>query len=98
MAVVDAAHEVGLAVRGVALARQDTEGAIHVDPVRGFDLPGHVLHVLDGLLEGNGASVGLRAGETAVVVALDGPADNGAATVTRIAGLDARGALWTTFM
>lgn len=96
MAVVDAAREVGLAVRGVALARQDTEGAIHVDPVRGFELPGHVLQVLDGLLEGNGTSTALRTGESAVVVALDGPADDGAAALTRIAGLDARGALWVT--
>jgi hypothetical protein len=96
MAVIEAAREVGLVVRGVALARQDTEGAIHVDPIRGFELPGHVLHALDGLLAGNGASVGLRAGETVAVVALDSPVDSGATAVTRIAGLDTRGALWVT--
>ena len=96
MAVVDAAREAGLAVRGAALARQDTEGAIHVGPVRGFKFPEHVLHVLDDLLEGNGASVGLRAGETAVVVALGDLPDNGVATATLTAGLEGRGALWTT--
>lgn len=95
MAVVDAARTVGLTVRGVALARQDTEGSIHVGPIRGFELPGHVLQVLDGLLGGNDRSTVLRAGESAVVVAVDDP-DGGAASLARVAELDARGALWVT--
>lgn len=96
MAVVDAASDAGLTVRGVALARQDTEGAIHVGPIRGFEFPGHVLQVLDRLLEGNDSSTVLRAGESAVVVAVDAPSEGGAGALTRVADLDARGALWTT--
>jgi len=94
LAIADAARERSVAVRGVALARLDTERGIHVDPVRGFQLPGHVLRVLDRILEADETSVALKTGETAMVVSLEGQADEDIATLTKLADLDSRGALW----
>jgi hypothetical protein len=93
MAVAESARERGLTVLGAALARLDTQRSVHVTPVPGFAMPKHVLQLLDGVFVDEEGPAHLRAGETGLVVALDG-AEEDSAAVPDLAALRGRGALW----
>jgi hypothetical protein len=96
IALGEAARERGLGLRGAALARLDTEHGIHVDPVPGFEMPDHVLQVLDDVFTDRVGAPKLRMGEAGLVVSFaEGPADD-VATLADQASLHGkgRGALW----
>jgi hypothetical protein len=96
MEVVRLARQQGAAVGGAALARRDTERAIHVDPLRGFAMPAHVLQTLDSVVETSTGRPTLDAGETALVVSLlDVPGDGLSFIADRTLVVD-HGALWVT--
>lgn len=97
MEVVRIARRHGAAVGGAALARRDTERAIHVDPLRGFAMPPHVLRALDSVVEHGAGRPTLDPGETALVVSLeDVPRDGGLASRADRALVTDHGALWVT--
>lgn len=89
------AGALGAGLEGAALARRDTEGAIHVDPLRGYAMPDHVLHVLDGVVDCPRDAARLDVGMTALVVSLGpaGDADDVARLVDR-GVLEEEGAVW----
>jgi hypothetical protein len=91
------ARTLGADLGGAALARRDTEGAIHVDPLRGYEMPNHVLHVLDGVVDSTREAPRLDVGMTALVVSLGptGCADDLARLVDP-AVLEDEGAVWVT--
>ena len=93
-AIIDAALKQGLHVSGAALARRDTERAIHVDPLRGFAMPEHVLQALDDVVDEVADSPGLDPGETALVVAITGASRSDVASCLDGAMSDGLGALW----
>lgn len=94
--IAGAAAENGLTINGVALARIDTLRAIHVDPLPGFEMPGHVLQVLDDVVPEGAESATLRVGETALAVALTVAEthDTDRTAVECQAVLESRGAHW----
>jgi len=91
------AGSLGADLGGAALARRDTEGAIHVDPLRGYEMPDRVLHVLDGVVDTARDAPRLDVGMTALVVSLGptGCADD-LARFTDPSVLEDEGALWLT--
>lgn len=94
MAVVRAARQDGREVDGVALIRRDSELAIHVDRLRGFDLPAHVMRLVDDAIDSDEGAPTLERGEAAFVVSLrDGPGAD-ATGVVENAALTGHGALW----
>jgi hypothetical protein len=72
-ALVRAAADTGASVTGVALARRDSSRGMHVDSVRAFGLPSHVLSMIDGVMEEERDTPLLRGGQTALVVSLTVP-------------------------
>lgn len=92
LAIADAARGRGLTVSGAAVARRDTERAIHVDPVPGFEMPAHVLQVLDGIFPDRPGPASLHVGETGLVVSFADGSD--VATLAKEAQLESHGALW----
>jgi hypothetical protein len=96
MEVVRIARDHGAAVSGAALARRDTERAIHVDPLRGFAMPAHVLQTLDSVVETSSGRPTLDAGETALVVSLDEVQGDGLASLADRTLVVDHGALWVT--
>lgn len=96
LAVADAARSAGTAVAGGALARRDSERAIHVSPLWGLELPAHVLRTLDTIVDEDGARA-LFPGQSALVLSL--PARDGVIRgVVGEAGLERLGALWVSFV
>jgi hypothetical protein len=95
--IARAARESGVGVDGAALARRGVEEAIHVDPLVGFDLPVHVLRILDVVVAREPGQPTLEVGETALVVSLDSAARSQlvASTLDRVLGADGS-ALWMT--
>lgn len=69
--IVAMASEAGVSVDGVALVRRDTERGVHVDTVRGYRLPTHVLKALDRVVEADGDAPTLTPGQAALVVAME---------------------------
>ncbi len=97
MAVAQLARERGSVIAGAALARRDAERAIHVDPVRGFAMPRHVLQTLDGVVETDTGRPTLDTGETAFVVLFESDSgDDGLASLADRTLVADHGALWVT--
>lgn len=96
LAVADSATTAGFDVEAAAVARRDTENAIHIDVIEAFPMPEHVLGVLDEIVDGGSANPPLRAGETAVIVRLaHGTSADAGALVGRLA-VQRGGAMWVT--
>ena len=90
----------GLTIGGAALARRDTERSIHVDPLQGFELSGHVLQALDAVVDADAEKQGmprLAICETALVLSLrDAVGVSDIACLTDRELLEREGALWVT--
>lgn len=96
MAIARIARTQGTTLGGAALARRDTERAIHVDPIRGFAMPPHVLQTLDGVVESGPGRPTLDTGETALVVSLESVVLDGLVPLADRTLVTDHGALWVT--
>lgn len=94
--IVRAASEAGMTVDGVALVRRDTDRGVHVDTVRGYRLPAHVLKALDGVVEGDVDAPTLAPGQAALVVATGMPPGGDLSRLVVLTEESALDALWVT--